>query len=162
MDFDSNPYELVPGTVIAVCYPMYKHFAIVSDRLDKTNHLPKLISLSYRTGKVEEEPWHVVVGDKSIKKSFIHGKLPKQAVLARARTCIDKDVRYELFTFNCEHFVRYAHGLPIESIQVKRAFYGAAAGAVSCLLLPKLTIARFAILTATSAAASLRSSLSKL
>ena len=162
MNFDTHPHKLAPGTVIAVCYPMYKHFAIVSDRIDKVNRLPKLISLSYRTGKVEEEPWQTVVSDKSIKKSSIHGKLSKQVVLARARDCIDKDIRYDLLAFNCEHFVRYAHGLPVESLQVKRAFYGAALGAISCVLLPKLTIARFALLTATGAATSLRSSLNKL
>ena len=55
MDFD--PHKLSPGTVIAVCHFTYKHFAIVSDCCDKTNCLPKLISLSSRTGKVEEEPW---------------------------------------------------------------------------------------------------------
>ena len=36
---------------------MYKHFAIVSDRTN--NGMPNLISLSYRTSRVQEEPWNM-------------------------------------------------------------------------------------------------------
>lgn len=160
MHYNIEPNQLDPGTVIAVRYNMYKHFAIVSDRIN--NGMPNLISLSYRTSGVQEEPWRLVVGNRNIELSCIKGDYPKEAVLSRARNCIDKNIKYELLTFNCEHFARYAHGLPIESIQVKRAIYGALLGAASCVLLPKLTVARFAMLTTAGAVTSLRKSLHKL
>ena len=59
MHNDIEPSLLEPGTVIAVRYTMYKHFAIVSDRI--SNGMPNLISLSYRTSGVQEEPWDIVV-----------------------------------------------------------------------------------------------------
>ncbi|MGH1537604.1 MAG: lecithin retinol acyltransferase family protein [Gammaproteobacteria bacterium] len=152
-----NLDTLIPGTVIAIRYTMYKHFAIVSDRI--CEDMPMLISLSYRTNGVEEEPWSTVVSSHAIEKSSIQGDYPTEIVLSRARSCIIRDIKYELLNFNCEHFVRYAHGLPLKSVQVRQTLYGAAIGAASCLLLPKLTVARFALLTTIGAYTSLRSSL---
>lgn len=160
MHHEIKPSLLEPGTVIAVRYTLYKHFAIVSDRTN--NGMPNLISLSYRTSRVQEEPWNIVVGNRCIEQSFIKGNYPKDIILSRARSCIDENVKYELLTFNCENFARYAHGLPIESIQVKRAIYGAVLGATSCVLLPKLTVTRFAIMATAGAVTSLRRSLHKL
>ncbi|MFK7815583.1 MAG: lecithin retinol acyltransferase family protein [Gammaproteobacteria bacterium] len=155
-----NLSDLKPGKVIAIQYSLYKHFAIISDCFD--NGMPKLISLSFHTSGVQEETWHNVVGDHPIEESYIKGNYTKEVILARARSCFSKDIKYNLFTFNCEHFARYAHGLPVESIQVKRAIYGAALGAASCALLPKLTIARFVIATTVGATTSLKNSLSKI
>ena len=156
--------SLLPGDVIAVRYPMYKHFAIVSDQEDTFHGVttPNLISLSYRTGTVQEESWHIVVGNKAVEKSTISGNKPSRSVLSRARTCMQLGIQYDLLTFNCEHFVRYAHGLAIESIQVKNTLYGAAIGAASCLLLPKVTVTRFALIAATGAITSLQHSLNKI
>lgn len=156
MDF--NTYT--PGTVVSIRYPMYKHFAIISDRV--SNNMPMLLSLSYRRNGIKEESWSTVVGGRPIERSNIQGTYPMDIVVQRARSCIDKDIKYALFNFNCEHFVRYVHGLPVESIQVKRAVYGAIFGAASCLLLPKLTIVRLAIFATTGAAASLKNSLHKI
>jgi len=160
MHQDIEPSQLEPGTVIAVCYYMYKHFAIISDR--SKDGAPNLISLSYRTRRVKEEPWDTVVGTRRIEKSLIKGAYSQEIVLSRARSCMDKNITYELLTFNCEHFARYAHGLRIESVQVKQAIYGAAFGAASCLLLSNITVARFAMLTTAGAVSSLRKSLHKL
>jgi len=123
---------------------------------------PNLISLSYRTGTVLEESWHEVVGDKKVEISQISGIEPQHTIIKRARKCINKDIKYNLLTFNCEHFVRYAHGLPIESIQVQKVLSGAIIGAASCMLLPKYTALRFALLATTGAVASLKNSLDKL
>ena len=154
MQSDINLNQLVPGTVIAIRYPLYKHFAIISDRI--YDDLPMLISLSYRTNSVEEEPWPIVTGGRTVEPSNIKGAYSKEIVLSRARNCIDKDIKYELFSFNCEHFVRYAHGLPMESIQVKQALSGAVIGAASSLLLAKFTVARFTILATIGAVTSLK------
>jgi hypothetical protein len=155
-----DPKLLTPGTVIAIRYLMYKHFAIVSDR--KTNNMPNLISLSYRSKGVLEESWQTVVGDRAVEQSSIMGNYSNENVLSNARRCINKNIKYKLLTFNCEHFVRYIHGLPIESVQVKQTLYGAILGATSCALLPNLTIARFAIMTTAGAATSLRKSLGRI
>ncbi len=152
--------KLKPGKVIAIRYSLYNHFAIISDVFE--NGMPKLISLSFRTSAVQEESWHKVVGNHLVEESNIRGNYTKDTILARARSCIGEDIKYNLFTFNCEHFARYAHGLPIESIQVKQVMYGAALGAASCALLPKLTIARFAVAITAGAITSLRNSLSKI
>ncbi len=148
------------GTVISIRYPIYTHFAIVSDRLygDK----PKLISLSSRTGCVAEEPWETVVGNKAYCRSNIEGTDPADVVLNRARSYIGSNIKYNLLTFNCEHFVRLAHGLEIESKQVQQTIYGALLGAGACIFLPKFTAIRFAILVSVSAIASLKSSTDKL
>ncbi len=44
------------------------------------------------------------------------GGLPSYEVLNRARSFIG--TRYDLFGWNCEHFVAYAHGLQKQSPQV--------------------------------------------
>ena len=164
MNVDLNLTTLAPGTIIAVRYSMYKHFAIVSDRLDvkNTKLLPMLISLSHRTGIIKEEPWNTVVGDKCIELSSISGQYSSSQVLSRARKCMNHNLRYNLLYFNCEHFVRYAHGLPMESTQVKQAFYGAFVGATTCLFLPKITLARFGFMVTVGAVTSLRNSLNKI
>ncbi|MEM7401783.1 MAG: lecithin retinol acyltransferase family protein [Pseudomonadota bacterium] len=158
------PGKLLPGDIVAVRYPMYKHLAIVSDQLSTFNGqtFPNLISLSYRTGTVQEEPWHSVVGNKVVERSTISGNKSSRSVLSRARTCMQLNIQYDLLTFNCEHFVRYACGLSVESVQIKNAFYGTAIGVASCLLLPKVTLTRFALLATTGAIASLRHTLNKI
>ena len=156
--------SLRPGDVIAVHHHLYKHFAIVSDQNSAFQgiSMPNLISLSSRTGTVREEPWHVVVENKVVTKSSISSRKPRNSVLSRARSCILLDIQYDLLSFNCEHFVRFAHGLPIESIQVKNTLYGTALGVASCLLLPKTTLLRFALLATTGGLAGLKHSLSKI
>lgn len=160
MNSNINLNQLIPGTVISIRYSMYKHFAIISDRIHED--MPMLISLSYRTNGVEEEPWSDVVSNHTVEESSIQGEYSTEVVLSRARNCINQDIKYALLNFNCEHFVRYTHGLPIKSIQVRQTIYGAAIGATSCLLLSKFTITRFALLTTIGAYTSLKNSLRKL
>ncbi len=161
---DTNATEhllkLKPGSVISIRYPFYKHFAIVSDRY--TNGKPNLISLSHRTTGVQEEPWDLVVGNRPYEGSNIKGTDCTDVILKRARSYIGANIRYNLVTFNCEHFVRLAHGLAIQSKQVQQTLNGAIIGAVTCLFLPNVTITRFAILVSTSAITSLKSSLNEL
>lgn len=146
-----------PGSVLSIRYPLYKHFAIVSDQ--STNGKPNLISLSYRTGTVCEEAWDTVVDGRPIEPSSIMGNYSSELILKRTRQYIQNNLRYSLLKFNCEHFVRLAHGLPVESKQVQRTITGAIFGAGSCLILPNVTVARFAFLTSMGAISSLKSSL---
>ncbi len=156
----SNNNLLSPSLVISIRYPLYKHFAIVSDR--SIDGKPNLISLSYRAGAVLEEPWDTVVGKYPIELSSIRGGDSAEVVLKRARNYLNSEINYNLLTFNCEHFVRLVHGLPAESRQVQRALYGAIIGTATCLLLPKITLARFALLASAGAITSLKSSLHKI
>lgn len=151
---------LPPGSVISIRYSLYKHFAIVSDCF--VDGKPNLISLSHRTGRVLEESWDTVVGKQPIELSRIQGTESASAVLTHARSFISRDIKYNLFTFNCEHFVRLVHGLPVKSKQVRRTLYGAMLGIASCLFLPKITLARLAILISVGAVTSLKSSLHKI
>ena len=160
MNINKSNYNYPPATVISIRYPLYKHLAIVSDTL--TDGKPNLISLSYRTGGVTEKPWKTVVGDHVFEQSQIHGNDSAEVVLKRARSFINTEVSYNLLTFNCEHFVRLAHNLPIQSKQVQQTVIGALIGASTCILLPKVTIARFALLVSASAITSLKCSLNKL
>ncbi len=115
--------SLLPGDTVAVVYDTFNHYAIVSDR--KTDGMPNLIALSQRRGTVQEEIWQRGTQGATVRKSHIGGALPAQEVLDKARSLIGKPT-YKLFTNNCEHFVRWAHGLPVESKQVAGGVTGAA------------------------------------
>ena len=67
-----------------------------------------------------------------------------------------KDLRWNLLTFNCEHVVRFVHGLPVESNQVQSAVKGAVIGALSTLLLPKMTLTRMVLFAGTGVITGLR------
>ena len=54
-----NNIHYKPGTPLKICCFAYTHYAIVSDLV--VDKKPELISLSFRTGTVAEEPWDVVV-----------------------------------------------------------------------------------------------------
>ncbi len=147
--------EFSPGTVIEVCYPIFKHYAIVSDR--SVDGRPTLISLSRRTNAVTEEPWGQVTQGRRINISPIQGQLPGHTVVANARACLTaKDLRWNLLTCNCEHFVRLVHGLPVESNQVQSAVKGAVIGALSTLLLPQITLTRMVLFAGTGVITGLR------
>lgn len=160
MDQYRLAYSLTPGSVISIRYPLYKHFAIVGDCF--VDGKPNLIALSHRAGCVQEESWKIVVGKRTVEASKIQGNLPSSIVLKRARNFINSDIKYNLLVFNCEHFVRLVHGLPIKSKQVQRTVYGALLGTASCILLPKLTLARVAILISIGAITSLKTVLHKI
>lgn len=106
----------------------YHHYAIVSDRMHGGK--PMLISLSYRTGTVAEEPWDAVVRGRTVKRSQLPSRFSPGQVLERARAEIGQR-RYNLIAENCEHFVRDMLGLPARSHQLERA----AGVGVSALLL---------------------------
>jgi len=75
--------HLSAGDIVTIRYPLYKHFAIVSDRnsLYQGTAYPDLISLSNRTGTVSEEPWQKVVGSMCVEKSLLSGAESLYAML---------------------------------------------------------------------------------
>ena len=67
-----------------------------------------------------------------------------------------KEIKWNLLTSNCEHFVRLAHGLPAHSSQVRTALKGAVIGAAITVVLPKVTLARLALFAGTGLLTGLR------
>lgn len=105
---------LVPGTVIAVDLGPIRHVGIITDR---TIHgWPMVISASKRTGCVTEESVHEFANGRKVHILDIVGNLPWKEVLRRARSQIGR--RWDLFLGNCEHFVRWSHGLKPTSPQL--------------------------------------------
>ncbi len=78
---------------------------------------PSVISASKRTGLVLEEPWEDFSQGAPVRRLDLRGKLDPQQVLGRARSRLGQ--QWRLLFGNCEHFVRWAHGLPEESPQLQ-------------------------------------------
>lgn len=106
---------LRPGVVLRVSHGIYDHVGLVSDR--RVGGELAVISHSADAGGVVEEPLSVFAGTRTFYIDGYPGQLPWFEVMARARSGWPKF--YSLFGFNCEHFVRYAHGLPVESPQIR-------------------------------------------
>ncbi|MDH3279671.1 MAG: lecithin retinol acyltransferase family protein [Gammaproteobacteria bacterium] len=127
--------------MVEICFPLFKHYAIATERY--RHGQPTLIGLSYRTGSVAEEPWRATVGDRAVRPSEIRGTVPGPRVIERARACIGRpEITWNLFTCNCEHFVRAVHGLPIESTQLRNALGGAVLGVAAAVAAPQATLLR--------------------
>jgi hypothetical protein len=107
--------HLTTGTVIEVDFGIFKHPAIVSDRW--FGGKPMLLSNSCRQGGVVEEDWSSCIGNRRIRTVGFPGNLSPEEVLARARS--KSGEKWNLFTWNCEHFVHWAHGLRQQSPQLR-------------------------------------------
>ncbi len=103
------------GTVVSIpIFLFYSHKGIVSDRW--YGGKPMIISNSARSGGVREELWGVFAEGCVVTVDGNPSGLPHFEVLSRARSLIG--TQYDLFRWNCEHFVAYAHGLKPQSAQV--------------------------------------------
>lgn len=111
--------RLAAGTVLSTVKPEgIEHFGVLTGR-----HLfgqpATIISASkFRQAVVEEAP----IGFSFGAPIYAHGvwsDQPWQHTIARARSNLGQP--YRLFDKNCEHFVRFCHGLPEESPQLARA-----------------------------------------
>lgn len=104
--------------VVKVDMGAYKHLAFISNKFFQGK--PMLISNTMRKGSVYEEPWDTVVGSRRFKIETIETSEPASQVLDRARSYIGK-AKYDLFGFNCEHFVsKVVTGIP-KSPQIQAA-----------------------------------------
>lgn len=98
------------GTLISVpTHLMYRHFGIVTAR-------GTVISNSIRSGSGREESFAEFSGGKIWRIEPRPSDMPWREVLARARTLMGR--RYNLFTWNCECFVKSCYGLPPSSDQL--------------------------------------------
>ena len=107
--------KLLPGMVVQIDFGFYHHPGIVSDRT--INSTPMVISNSFRKRGVFEESWEDFSSGKQVKILGYPGALSPDAVLLRARSKIGS--RWNLFRWNCEHFINWSHGLKPRSPQVR-------------------------------------------
>lgn len=107
-----------PGTVVSVLvftpWPV-RHMGIVTDR--RIGGLPTVISNSKKVGQVEEESWKAFAGEGAVRVEGYLGRLHHSVVLARAFSRLGDPWR--LSDSNCEHFVRWAHGVELDSPQIR-------------------------------------------
>ena len=112
------------GTVIFVKIWPIKHYGIISGFNEFGEVL--VISNSKALGCVAEEPlMKFSMGKQSVVEGYPSNCNPSD-VIARARSQVGK--KYDLFSDNCEHFVRWAHHLKPESPQLQ--FFSVLAGAL--------------------------------
>ena len=122
--------KLIPGTVVSMMVGPIEHFGIVSDQL--IGGVPHIISNSKRTGLVCEEPVSIFANGQNLKTYDFSGTLNPSAVVSRARTKIGS--AYDLIGWNCEHFIRWALGMKVESPQLRgAAILGLALFGIYCL-----------------------------
>jgi hypothetical protein len=104
-----------PGTIVSVpAYVFFRHKGIVSDRW--YGGKPMVISNSARAGGIAEERWDVFTSGQAWKDEGHAGNLSPWEVLCRARS--EDHPPYNPFTWNCENFVAYCHGLSPASPQL--------------------------------------------
>lgn len=115
------PHELSPATAVGYWVQVggvdVFHVGLVTDRQCQAG-APYVISASKRTGRVAEETWEEFSQGAPVSTYDVRGDLPPHHVLERARARDGHE--WHLFLANCEHFVRWAHGLPEESPQLQQ------------------------------------------
>ena len=109
--------SLNPAQVIGVRVGPIVHLGIVSDRF--ANGEPMVISNSLRAGGVAEEPLSVFQGRYLLVPVSLPRVLPAGHILSLARQKLGS--RWNLLSWNCEHFVHWAYGLGLKSPQLDRA-----------------------------------------
>lgn len=109
------------GTVVRVSHGLYDHVALLGERQVAGER--SVLAFSAEAGGFVEQPFSAFAGGRTVTVDGYPGKLPSTIVLWRARAMQGRP--YSWSNFNCEHFVRQAHGLPIESPQLHQwAFLG--------------------------------------
>lgn len=106
--------DLKIGSIVSTDRTFYPHVGIIASK-DRDGRIT-VISNSNSRGCVVEETLAEFLGGGDLRIDGYPSSLPPHAVLARARAKIGSP--YSLINFNCEHFVRYVHGLEIKSPQL--------------------------------------------
>lgn len=130
--------NMPPGTIISVERGLYRHFGVLAELVAGRERQV----LSFNPGPVGRQ-----VVEESL-SAFCRAEVPRieppfsqvapSVVLARARSGQHPD--YSWMFFNCEHFVRFAHGLRPESPQA--ATWGMLLGMAAIVYTFKFSSAR--------------------
>ncbi len=102
-----------PGTVFSITFPNFLHYGIYDGS-------GKIIHASKKRGCVSHDSLEEFSDGKTIKISSICGENLEHAV-KKSKEYIG--LKYDLFSSNCEHFVRLAHGLEKESLQLRKNMF---------------------------------------
>lgn len=118
MNVDSYPQIslLAAGTVLRVNCGIYDHVALLGDRFVRGERA--ILSFCAKGNGLVEETWSVFASGRDVTVDGYLGQLPPDVVMRRARSKSEQP--YSWIGFNCEHFVRYAHGVVVESPQLQR------------------------------------------
>ena len=106
--------RLPAGTVVRVNCGLYDHVALMGS--GTMNGERTVLSFSARHRGLAEVPFSAFAENKQVTVDGYLGTLSPDDVLKRA--WLKRGQPYCLMTFNCEHFIRYAHDVNIESPQV--------------------------------------------
>lgn len=117
--------------IIKIDMGIYDHWALETNTLYEGK--PTLISNTSRNKTVREESWGKVVGNRPYKRIVVKTNEPAYLVLSKARAAIGK-IKYCLFSYNCEHFIREILTGTAESKQLQRAFWGISLIAMTTVL----------------------------
>ncbi|MGH9461583.1 MAG: lecithin retinol acyltransferase family protein [Vicinamibacteria bacterium] len=122
-----GPIEIPSAYVVSVPAPIFiRHYGLVSDVV--RHGAPDVISLPNAKGGVVEESWEEFAGGNPVRVDGYLGSYPPSVVLDRARSCIGQ-LPWR-FSFNCEHFVSWCHGLEPRSPQLENWIAVAGLGAL--------------------------------
>lgn len=112
-----------PGTTLRYKVDGYWHYGILV-------HAGYVIHNSKLHGRVIKESYWEFAAGRQVE--VFQGVSSSNLELACQRAHQYIGMAYSLFTKNCEHFVRLAHGLLPESPQIQKAVIATAAGALAC------------------------------
>ena len=101
------------GTVVKAGRGFYSHVGMLTGY----NIAGQRLVLSHSPKGIVEEPIDVFAEGNFVYAEGYLGKLNPSEVLVRARS--QRGATYSLLGRNCEHFVRFAHGVAIESPQLQ-------------------------------------------
>jgi hypothetical protein len=113
------PNFLLPGTIVNA--PMRgwlgltRHFGIVTAKRG-ADGMPVMIANARAAGGPAEELWTKFTEGQLHERAYYPSKLPPEQVLTNAYGMFG--TRYNLVSWNCEHFVNACHGLRPTSRQV--------------------------------------------
>lgn len=123
--FHQDIWSHPAGTVIRVKHGWYDHVAMLGDRTVAGER--SVMAFSAQAGGFVEQPYMSFARGQAVTVEGYLGVLPSAVVMHRAR--MKRGQVYSWMAFNCEHFVRYAHGVDVESPQLRQwAFLGGVAG----------------------------------
>lgn len=105
------------GDILSISGGFYQHYMIVVG--------PNLVVHASKENGVILANLSDVVTGKNVINHGRHGELPDSEIIRRATNMIG--MSYNLFLRNCEHVVRHASGIKVESPQIQSA--------VACVLL---------------------------
>jgi len=124
-NIQQNIWELPAGTVIRVRHDWYDHVGLLGDHPIVGER--SVLAFSAKEQGFVEQAFHAFAQGRQVRVEGYPGLLPPAIVMHRAR--LKRGQAYSWVDFNCEHFVHYAHGLPMESPQLRQwAFLGSVVG----------------------------------